>query len=126
MLEFLERLEEARCLYDCKIYAARLERSATLHRGMLIKFTNLANIIITTLQTTPSQWAAQELERLKHKIDWKVKDIEAGHDILLADLDTADDDYIRLNAISVQTVGRHADISKEMVETLGATLAVQD
>ena len=70
--------------------AARLERSMTLHRGMLTKLTNLANIMITTLTTTPSQRAAQELERLKQQIDWKVEDIEAGYDILLTDLTTDD------------------------------------
>ena len=42
--------------------AGRLERSVTSHRGMLTKFINLANIMITTLQMTPSQRAAQELE----------------------------------------------------------------
>ena len=71
--------------------AARLKRSKTSHRGMLTKFINLATIIIGTLQTSPSQRAAQELERLKQQIDWKVEDIEAGYDLLLADLDPEDD-----------------------------------
>ena len=83
---------------------ARLEHSVTSHRAMLTKFTNLANIMITTFQTNPSQRAAQELERLKQQIDWKVEDIEAGYNILLADLDTEDDEYIRLNAIGGQLV----------------------
>ena len=45
--------------------AARLERSVTSHRGMQAMFTNLADIMITTLGATPLQRAAQELERLK-------------------------------------------------------------
>ena len=53
--------------------AARLERSVTSHRGILTKFTNLAEIMITTLDATPLQRAAQELERLKQQIDWKVE-----------------------------------------------------
>ena len=106
--------------------AASLERSVTTHIGMLTKFTNLANIIITTLKRTSSQRAAQELERLKQQIDWKVEDIEAGYDILLADLATDDAEYVRLNAIVVETVGRHATISKKMVEAIGAAPATQD
>ena len=88
--------------------AARLERSVMSHRGMLTNFINLTNIMITILQTTPSQQGAQELERLKQQFDWKVEDVEAGYDILLANLHTKDDNYTRLNAIVVQTVGRHA------------------
>ena len=77
--------------------AARLERSTTSHRGMLTKFINLATIMIGTLQTNPSQRAAQELEHLKQQIDWKVEDIEAGYDLLLADLEPKGDEYKRLN-----------------------------
>ena len=93
---------------------------------MLIKFTYLANIMIITLQTTPSQRAAQELERLKQQIDWKVEDIEAGYNILLAELPTDNKEYVRLNTIVVETMGRHADICKTMVEALGAAPATQD
>ena len=103
--------------------SARLERSATSHRGMLTKFINLATIMIRTLQTNPSQWAAQELERLKQQIDWKVEDMEAGYDILLADLDPAGDDYKRLYDLVMTTIQKHADISKKLVETLGAAPA---
>ena len=106
--------------------AASKERSVTSHRGMLTKFTNLTNIMITMLQMTPSQRAAQELERLKQQIDWKVKDIEAGYNILHADLATDDDDYTRVNKIVVQTVGRHAEISRRMIKALGAAPATQD
>ena len=70
--------------------------------------------MIRTLQTNPSQWAAQELERLKQQIDWKVKDIEAGYDILLVDLDLVGDDYKRLNELVTTTIQKHADISKKM------------
>ena len=96
--------------------AARLERSTTSHRGMLTKFVNLATIIIGMLQTCPSQRAVQKLECLKQQIDWKVEDIEAGYDILLADLDPEDDEYKRLNGLVSATVARHADISKSVVE----------
>ena len=40
----------------------RLERSLTSHRGILTKYTNLAEIMITKLGVTPSQQAAQQLE----------------------------------------------------------------
>ena len=119
-------LRELQCIArDAKFEgmdAARLEHSVMSLRGMLTKFTNLANIMITMFQTTPSQRAAQELERLKQQIAWKVEDIEAGYDILLANLDTEDDDYIRLN----ETVGRHAGISKRLVEALRAAQATQE
>ena len=104
----------------------RLERSVTSHRGMLTKFINLANIMSRMLQTTPSQRAAQELERLKQQIDWKVEDIEAGYDILLADLSPEGDDYKRLDKLITTTVGKHADISRKMVEALGAVPATHD
>ena len=106
--------------------AARLERSVTSNRGMLTKFTNLGNIMITTLKTTPSQRAVQELERLKQQINWKVEDIEAGYNILLANLPTDNIEYVRLNAIIAETVGRNTDISKKMVEALVAAPATQD
>ena len=99
---------------------ARLERSATSHHGMLTKFINLATIMIRTLQSNPSQRAAQELERLEQQIDWKVEDIEVGYDILLADLDPGGDDYKRLNDLVTTTIQKHTDISKKMVEALGA------
>ena len=102
--------------------AARLERSANRH-VMLTKFINLATIMIRMLQTNPSQRAAQELERLKQQIDWKVEDIEAGYDLLLADLDPEGAEYKRLNDLVTATVARHADISKTVVEALGAAPA---
>ena len=105
---------------------ARLERSTTSHHGMLTKFINLATIMIGTLQTNPSQQVAQELERLKQQINWKVEDIEAGYDLLLADLDPEGDEYKRLNGLITATVARHADISKLVVEALGAAPAPQD
>ena len=90
--------------------AARLERLVTSHHGMLTKFINLATIMIRTLQTNPSQRASQELECLKQQIDWKVEDIEAGYDILLADLDPEDDNYKRFDELVTTTAGKHADI----------------
>ena len=90
--------------------AARLERSTASHRGMLTKFINLATIMVETLQTNPSQWAAQELERLKQQIDWKVEDIEAGYDLLLADLNPEGQEYKRLNGLVTATVQRLAEI----------------
>ena len=68
--------------------------------------------MIGTLQTNPSQRAAQELERLKQQINWKVEDIEAGYDLLLADLEPKADEYKRLNGLVTATVARHADILK--------------
>ena len=81
-----------------EIDAARLERSVTSHRGILTKDTNLVEIMITMLGATPLQRTAQELERLKQQIDWKLEDIEAGYDILLAKLATDNPDYVRLSA----------------------------
>ena len=49
-------------------------------------------IMVRTLQTNPSQRAAQELERLKQQIRYKVEDIEAGYDILLGCLDIEDNE----------------------------------
>ena len=72
------------------------------------------------LQFTPSQRAVQELEHRKQQIDWKVEDIKAGYDILLADLDPEDDNYKRLNKLVTTTVRR------KMVEALGAALATHD
>ena len=104
--------------------AARLERSVT--RGILTKLTNLAEIMIATLGATPLQRAAQELERLKQQIDRKVEDIIAGYDILLVEKATNDPDYVRFNAIVVDTVNRHAAISRRMVDALGAAPAIHD
>ena len=73
---------------------------------MLTKFINLATIIIGTLQTRPSQRATQELERLKQQINWKVEDIEAEYNILLADLDPDNDEYKRLNGLVTATVAK--------------------
>ena len=73
------------------------------------------------LRTSPSRRATQELECLKQAIDWKVKDMESGYDILLAPLDTDDQNYIRLNAAVEQTIARHVT----MVELLGAPQAPQ-
>ena len=87
---------------------ARLERSSTSHHGMLTKFINLATIMIRTLQTNPSQWAAQELERLKQQIDWKVEDIDAGYNILLAALNPLGNDYKRLDDLITTTIQKHA------------------
>ena len=81
--------------------------------------------MITTLGATPSQRAAQELERLKQQIDWMVEDIEAGYDILLADLATDDPEYIRLNTIVETTIDRHANISQRMVQALKAASVAQ-
>ena len=47
-------------------------------------------------------------------------------DSLHADLATDDAEYVRLNAIVVETVERHANVSKRMVEALGAAPATQD
>ena len=102
-----------------------LERSLTSHRGTLTKFTNLAGIIITTLAAMLSKRAAQELERLRQQIDWKVEDIEAGFDILLARFETDDDEYTGLNALVEGTITRHAAISKRIVEDLGSAPAAQ-
>ena len=95
--------------------AARLKQFVTSHRGILTKYTNLAEIMITTLGATPLQRAAQELERLKQQIDWKLEDIEAGYDILLAKLATDNPDYVRLSARVEETIDRHANISRRMV-----------
>ena len=78
---------------------------------MLTKFINLTTIMIRTLQTTPSKQAAQELERLKQQIDWKVEDIEAGYDILLADLNPEDDQYKQFDELVMTTVRKHSEIS---------------
>ena len=106
--------------------AARLELSTTSHCRMLTKFINLATIMTKTLRTNPSQRAAQELERLKQQIDWKVEDIEARYDLLLADLDPDRVEYKRLNDLVTTTVARHAEISKTVIEALGAAPAPQD
>ena len=46
-------------------------------QGILNKLTNLPNIAMAILRTMPSRRAAQELERLKQSIDWKVDVIKA-------------------------------------------------
>ena len=94
----------ARDMKFANMDAARLERSTTSHRGMLTKFLNLTTIMIGMLQTNPSQRAAQELERLKPQINWKVEDIEAGYNLLLADLEPEGDEYKRLNVLVTATV----------------------
>ena len=93
---------------------------------MLTKFINLATIKIQTLQTNPSQRVAQELERLKQQIDWKVEDIEAGYNLLLATLDPLGDEYKRLDELVTTTVQRQAEISRRMVEALGAAPATHN
>ena len=97
----------------------------TSHRGILTKYKNLAQIMITKLGATPLQQAAQELERLKQQINWKVKDIKAGYDILLSCLATDDPEDVRLNTVVEETIARHATISRKMVQALGAAEATQ-
>ena len=80
---------------------------------MLTKLINLATIMIRTLQMTPSQRVAMILEHLKQQIDWKVEDIEAGYDILLADLNPEDDKYKRFDKLVTTTVRKHGGNFKE-------------
>ena len=81
--------------------------------------------MITTLGATTSKRVAQELECLKQQINWKVEDIEAGYNIILSRIETDDPKYTRLNAQVEGTIVRHADISKRIVEALGAVPAAQ-
>ena len=48
------------------------------------------------------------------------------YDILLADLAPDNDDYKQLDELFTTTVGKHADISKKMVEALGAAPSTHD
>ena len=59
--------------------------------------------------------AAQELERLRQSIDWKVEDIKSGYDILLSRLETNNPDYARLNDAVEQAIARHTTMSQCMV-----------
>ena len=64
--------------------------------------------------------------RLKQQINWKVEDIEAGYDVLLAELATDNPEYVRLNAIVEETIGRRVNISQRMVQALGAAPTAQE
>ena len=103
--------------------AARLERSTTSHRGMLTKLSYDHG------QDTPDEPITTGGARAgasKATINWKVEDIEAGYNLLLADLDPEGQEYKRLNDLVTTTFQRHAEISKTMVEALGAAPTTQD
>ena len=58
---------------------------------------------------------------MKRSIDWKVKDIEAGYDILLSRLEADYPDNIQLSNTIKTAVNTHMEISRRIVELLGAT-----
>ena len=69
-------------LFDGKT-KSQIERSVRAHRGALTKILRYLDAACNAVTILPTSKGAREIEILRHKMEEKIEEIEAGYDCLI-------------------------------------------